>query len=234
LFLEQWIPHDFSNQSIEANESEEKQLDLSQNRFGDWARAPRAWGYYHPHHDDYQSEGGCRRKIFRCLNIGTRIRCITRAEVEKAYEQAKKSGKPVVVAVTNHDFREMAEDTEWLKAEFDRASTIYGIPWRSATIDDTFLNTSARSATCDWEIESSSAQKRLVVRYSEPIFGPQPFLAIKLVNQIFHHVNFDIIEPFRQFSYVFDENTVVFEKVESIVLGTSDRWGNTLVTRVKG
>jgi hypothetical protein len=234
LFLEQWIPHDFSNLAIEGDNSTAGQLDLADHRFGDWSRAPTQWGYYHPHHDDYQSSGACRRRIFRCLNIGTRHRCITEDEVRKAFELAKATGESVLVAVTNHDFREMAPDVQWLKAVFDKLSIENSIPWKTCNITDTFSSWKKPPVECKWNLEREEKRVRLSISYSADIFGPQPFMALKLVNEIYHHVNFDIIKPFREFSYVFDENTVEFSKLESLVVGTNDKNGNVIITRIIG
>ncbi len=64
--LEQWIPFDLSNQSIENGGEQD---DVGGGRFGDWRRAPDNWGVYNPSHDDYQVPGNCRRYIGRCLNM---------------------------------------------------------------------------------------------------------------------------------------------------------------------
>lgn len=233
-FLEQWIPHDFSNQAIEGDQSTVGQLDLADHRFGDWSRAPSDWGWYHPHHDDYQRPGQCRRRIFRCLNIGTRHRCIDDAEVQRAFDQVQRTGQDVVVGVTNHDFRDMAPDVQWLKHAFDAASGRTGIPWRSASISDTFAPWRGEPCVSRWDLRSNGAGTRLHIEYSADTFGPQPFMAVKLFNEIYHHVNLDIIRPFREFSYVFDENTVSIDRVQSVVLGTNDRHGHVVVDRIKG
>jgi hypothetical protein len=233
-FLEQWIPHDFSNQSISQDTSTAGQLDLSEHRFGDWARAPDRWGWYHPHHDDYQSVGQCRRRIFRCLNIGTRHRCITESEIERAFNQVRTDGNDLIVGVTNHDFRDMEPDIRWLKETLDRATARTGIKWRSASISDTFTPWSGPPAGSTWSLDTNGGLVRLSIEYDADIFGPQPFMAVKLVNEVYHHVNLDIVRPFRRFTYVFDDNTVPIERVQSIVIGTSDRRGNVVVDRIKG
>ena len=72
-FLEQWIPFDYGNQSINLDEN---QPDLAYSRFGDWKGAPSDWSVYSPSIYDWRKKGDCKRKIARCLNIGTRIRNI--------------------------------------------------------------------------------------------------------------------------------------------------------------
>jgi hypothetical protein len=234
LFLEQWIPHDFSNQAISDDRSTAGQLDLDDHRFGDWARAPHEWGWYHPHHDDYQTRGNCRRRIFRCLNIGTRHRCISTQELRAAFEQARRLSQDVVVGVTNHDFRDMAPDVEWLKRELDVLAREFGLPWRSGSISDTFCPWRGDAVRSRWSVEAARNSARVRIEYDAEIFGPQPFMAVKLVNELYFHVNLDIVTPGRSFSYVFDDNTVPLARVESIVVGTNDRRGNVIVDRIKG
>ncbi len=56
--LEQFIPYDYANQSVELSETEKKQKDLTAGRFGDWRRSPSDWSEYHPSYEDYQSARG--------------------------------------------------------------------------------------------------------------------------------------------------------------------------------
>ena len=87
------------------------QFGLVGGRFGDWRRAPVTWEPYHPSADDYQVPGNCRRWIARCLNVGTRYRLL-RNETSDRHLQEAAEGKPVVLAITNHDFRDMEPDID--------------------------------------------------------------------------------------------------------------------------
>ena len=110
-FLEQFIPFDFSSQAMVQTEDDTAQFGLQGGRFGDWRRAAATWEPYHPAADDYQAPGTCRRWIARCLNVGTRYRLITERDVRQAFQEARE-GKPVVLSVTDHDFRDMGPDVE--------------------------------------------------------------------------------------------------------------------------
>ena len=114
-FLEQYIPFDFSSQAMLPDEQDAGQADIEGGRLGDWRRAPADWQPYHPAPDDYQVPGSCRRWIARCLNIGTRYRLLTERDVRQAFQEARE-GKPVVLAVTNHDFRDMRPDIESVRS----------------------------------------------------------------------------------------------------------------------
>lgn len=229
-FLEQWIPHDFSNQAIADDRTTAGQVDVDGHRFGDWRRAPTSWGWYHPHHDDHQRPGACRRRIFRCLNVGTRLRCITVSDIDAAFAQAATADAPVWLMVTNHDFRDMAPDVAWLKKHLDAASARAGLPWHIGNIDDTFAAWRAAPVSVRSEWQTHGGLTQLTLTYDAPIFGPQPYLGLRLTNELYRRDNFDIVEPFRRFTYCFDDNTIPIARVDDIVVGTNDRGGNAVVT----
>ncbi|MCH8923491.1 MAG: hypothetical protein IIA67_10135, partial [Planctomycetes bacterium] len=105
-FLEQYIPFDISNNAVQSKTEYEQQFDFSGGRYGDWRRAPQSWAPYHPAHDDYQTPGHCRRWIARCPNVGTRYYLLAEDDVRQAFEEARE-GQPVVMAFTDHDFRDL-------------------------------------------------------------------------------------------------------------------------------
>ena len=49
--------------------------------------------FYHPHHDDYQIKGNCRRWIGRVLNIKNRVESLDKKEVLKAFKRANDGKK---------------------------------------------------------------------------------------------------------------------------------------------
>ena len=113
-FLEQHIPFDLSSQAVAAVADDSAQSGLDDGRWGDWRRAPVTWEPYHPAHDDYQERGSCRRWIARCLNIGTRYRLLSEEHVRQAFAEAA-ADRPVVLAFTNHDFRDMRPDIDGVR-----------------------------------------------------------------------------------------------------------------------
>lgn len=232
-FLEQWIPFDFSNQAIELNELDKQQIDNSEGRFGDWRRARADWAPYNPSHDDYQTEGSCRRTIFRCLNIGTRMRLLNEEEVEKAFKRAD-SGLPTILAFTNHDFRDMKNDVENAYKMIIKAAERYP--------DVKWCNTGAKSAakkvlnlenkegidiTTSFEYEKDRV--KITVETSTDTFGPQPFLAIKTFDKKYFTDNFDFQIPRRKWSYTFDENSINFNSIDKIGIATNDLNGTTCI-----
>lgn len=227
--LEQYIPYDYSNQSIQLTECEMKQLDLSAGRFGDWRRAPADWSWYHPSHDDYQVPGHCRRVIFRCLNIGTRLRVITQKEVDKAFKRAQ-DGIDTVLAFCDHDFRNMSYDVE--------EAYQYIIEAKKKYPDVDWINTTASAAAkivldekqtpFDLKVKCMETDGRVRVDISSNIdsFGPQPFFAVKTKGGDYRVENLDVQKPNRAWSFVFDDDSIHPNDIVSIGIASNSQEGS--------
>ena len=228
--LEQWIPFDISNQAC-SNPGE--QSDLAGGRFGDWRRAPNEWTIYQPDHDDYQTPGNCRRYIGRCLNVGTRHRLLDESEVRRAFERARAHG-PTLMAFTDHDFRDIGPNVATVRNFLKKVSRDYP--------DVRFRYAEAREAMnrvifgdyappekniIKTRIEPSEDRQRhvLTVESSEPIFGPQPFLAFRTKAGAYYHDNFDFQEPFKKWTYTLDELTFPISSIDALSVATNDRKG---------
>lgn len=231
--LEQFVPFDFGNQAVPEAGDVEAQDDLARGRFGDWRRAPHDWSPYHPHHDDYQVPGACRRTVFRCLNVGTRLRLLDEDEVRRAFARADREG-PTVLAFTDHDFRDMRNDVAEVHALLRRvAGDFPEVRWRHAGAVE-----AARAALglelreplrLEARFERLASGVRMEVEANHDTFGPQPFLAVKTHDQRYATDNFDIQEPFRRWSYVFDEQTFRPASLERIAVAAADDAGTSAV-----
>jgi len=229
-FLEQWIPFDLSNQAFPEDEG---QADMLEGRFGDWRRAPEDWSIYQPAHDDYQIPGNCRRYIARCLNVGTRMRCINETEVRKAFDLADRDGASLM-GFTNHDFRDMQPDIELVQNLLSKVKGDYpDVKFKYCEVREAFNRvlfgdyTSTNRNILSGALEQTEveSQWKLTVEASENTFGPQPFLAVETKDGEFHHDNFDFQEHFRKWTYIFDEHTFPIETVKNIGVGTNDQRG---------
>ena len=226
--LEQYIPFDYGNQSVELTEDDLKQADLSGGRFGDWRRAPSTWEYYHPSHDDYQIPGHCNRIIFRCLNVGTRIRLMTQDEVDKAFIRAR-SGEDTILAFCDHDFRDMTYDVEDAYQLIKKSSERFP--------DVEWINSKARDAACsvlnlsreEMKIEAyfdPECSNRLIVKTNIDSFGSQPFLAVKTKGDRYINDNFDVQIPNRMWTYTFDVDSIRFDDIDKIGIATNSKVGS--------
>ena len=234
-FLEQFVPFDFASQSITESYEDEQQKDLNGGRFGDWRRAPITWCPYHPNHDDYQSEGNCRRWIARCLNVGTRLRLLTESDVRLAFEEATK-GKPVVLAFANHDFRDLRIDVDYVRELIFKVSQDYtNVPFLFSDPSNAMRDALKlpNVPSCDLKIKFESTLERTIMRVKTqtPTFGPQPYLAIKKNSGEYLHDNFDIQIPHYEWSYTFDEQTLNIKEIDSIGIAANNSIGVTSVLR---
>lgn len=236
--LEQFVPFDFGNQAMPADELVESQDDVANGRFGDWRRAVDDWSHYQPHHDDYQVVGACRRTIFRCLNVGTRFRLLDEGEVRRAFQRAA-GDETTVLAFTNHDFRDMRPDVQEVHALVSKVAEEFPqVRWRNSGALMAARAALELEPTAPLELtaefERGDGSLRMELRSSHPIFGPQPFLAVKSHDQRYLHDNLDIQEPFRRWSYVFDEQSFRPAAIETIGVAAADAAGQVAVALYTG
>lgn len=231
--LEQFVPFDFGNQSMPRDALAESQADVANGRFGDWRRAVNDWSPYRPHHDDYQVSGSCRRTVFRCLNVGTRYRLLDEEEVRRAFTRAA-GGQPTVLAFTDHDFRDMRPDVEHVHAMVARtASEFPDVRWRNSGALEAARAALGLAVPEPLELtvrfEEGRGSLRMEVGANRPIFGPQPFLAVKSHDLRYDHDNLDIQVPFLRWTYVFDEQSFRPAAIDTIGLAAADAAGDVAV-----
>lgn len=229
-FLEQWIPYDYANQ---AGSQEDNQPDLAGGRFGDWRRAPHSWTGYHPHHDDYQSVGHCRRWIFRCMNMGTRIRILTPDHVDHAFGEARNKGS-AILAFANHDYRDIRPDVNQVremlttvKKRYPNVNMRYAGALSAARLHTQHMEPHELEPL---QLQAEVKDNVLSVTVSRgKLFGPQPFLALKTKQGQYRHDNFDVQEPGRHYTYTFDAQTIDPGELATIGIASAGRDGSTAV-----
>jgi hypothetical protein len=221
-FLEQWIPFDFANQSYDFDDG---QNDLINGRFGDWRRASKSWTGYNPSHRDYQVEGLCNRKIFRCLNVGTRFNNLTVEHVKEAFIDAQISGQSVL-AFADHDYRDIRPDILYVQELLSKVKDNFPdvkIKYSGANYAAALFNNAEEKL----KLISKIKDDQLIVEVvSGALFGPQPFLAIKTKCGQYFHDNFDVIVPDKKFSYCFDSHTLSLDSVSVIGVASAGVSGN--------
>jgi hypothetical protein len=240
-FLEQYVPFDFTNTAMEDSAELDDMADLAHGRFGDWRRAPRDWGVYNPSHDDYQVAGNCRRYIARALNILSRFANLEQAEVDKAFHQAD-DGRPALLAIATHDFRDLAPEAEALSAMLaDAAKRFPDVRFRYSEAVDAMRAVAHGGATGD-ALELNIALERdgggtpvyaRIETVRGQVFGPQPFLAIETRSGRVLHDNLDFGLDGRSWRYALDLETVPGDDLAAIGVGAADRFGNTSVDVVR-
>ena len=235
-FLEQWIPFDYGNQAIAGEANDPKQNDVSAGRLGDWRRAINDWSPYKPSHDDYQIAGNCNRTIFRCLNVGTRFKLLDEQEVRRAFARAH-AGKDTILAFTNHDFRDMRNDVEYVHKLVSKVAKDYPeVIWQHSGAKEAaqqVLELKKKDFRLSAKITKLANGLHLDVKANYPSFGPQPFLAVKTKDKRYLSDNFDLQTPKRHWTYVFDQDSIMPDSIDSIGIASNDQNGNTFVINLK-
>ena len=228
-FLEQWIPFDYANQF---NKSVNSQPDLNLGRFGDWRRSSSTWRGYHPSHTDYQVSGNCNRRIFRCLNVGTRFNELEESHVVEAFVEAQSKGK-AILAFSNHDYRDIRPGVLKVKKMLKKIKKRFldiKIKYSGAENAARKILIQENGTIKKPNIEIFIKENRLIAKsIGGKLFGPQPFLSIKTKTNHYYHDNFDFQKPCKEWSYTFDDQTINLNKVKSIGVASAGMQGHKTV-----
>jgi hypothetical protein len=231
-FLEQWIPFDYGSHRLDR---ETNQIDLAAARFGDWRRAPKSWLPYHPSHDDYQTAGHCRRWISRCLAMESRVGDINQEDVDLAFEEAIEHGASIL-SFANHDYRDMRPEIHKVWTLIKNSSEKYpDVVFKHVNAIEAMRAVaglgSLEAPEFDVRIERHKSYVKLHVKAKNPIFGPQPYLALKSRGNTYHWQNFDFEGP-QYWSFTFDFYTFQWEQVEAIGVASNTASGVTEVVNI--
>ena len=175
LWLEQFIPFDFSNRAHADDPG-------GPGAMWDWRHAPADWSPYHPDHDDYRRAGGMRRAIFRAVDIDS-ARCRLEADdVARAFARTA-AGTTTVLAYSNHDRRDMRPEIARASALIRGVAARYpDVGWRYATAPEAArvaLGRPSPAADLPLDLALRAEGGRLWIESSRPLFGPMPFLAVE-------------------------------------------------------
>ena len=136
------------------------------------------------------------------------------------------------MSFTNHDYRDMQQDIIEVFKKIKLISQKYPnvkFKWseaREAMRESLKLKNYKKSG-----ISQKLLGNILHIKFNEPIFGPQPYLAIKTKSGEYFHDNLDIQKPFFEWSYTFDDQTIPLNNIETIGWAANDKFGRTYVSR---
>jgi hypothetical protein len=223
LFLEQWMPFDFANQFCEEVQS---QPDAHNGRFGNWSRASASWRGYNPSHDDYQISGGCKRTIFRCLNVGTRLRLLKENHVREAFNEANEFGSSII-SFADHDWRDIRPDVEYVRALLAKVKQDFpDVKIKYSGAQEAAIQHLGFAQKDPLLFDAYFNEKQLIIELkSGQLFGPQPFLAIETKEGSYYTDNFDELEHDHKWSYIFDDMTLPVSALKRVGVGSAGRYG---------
>src|SRR5690606_4859280 len=162
----------------------------------------------------------------------------------------------VVLAVTNHDFRDMRPDIDGVRDLLVRVGREFpGVPFlfsEALTAMREALQLPAQPA-CELAVTLSRtgpsmptrelrapappsrtgpSSHTLEIRSQVPTFGPQPWLALRTTAGTYHHDNLDTDEPFHRWRYVLDDETYPLGALDAIGVAANNAYGTTTVVNV--
>jgi hypothetical protein len=215
-WLERWIPFDFSNRA--------PFVDDTANKIYDWHKAPSDWSIYHPATSDYQKRGSMKRWVARSIEAQDRRRFNER-EVEKAFLRAQ-GGKDTILSFFGHEYKGLFDDFEYGFDLIRGVSSRYPqVKVRNATALEAMQKCVARESQ-PLILRTRLKNNVLEVLSNKKIFSPQPFLAVKDINNAYFRAD---LEKKGKNAWTFRFNK---KKVESIGVGASDSEGHTFVAKI--
>jgi hypothetical protein len=231
-WLEQWIPFDVANQAMDNNDTLEIEEAAGRipGRHGDWRGATTDWNIYQPSLYDFRKSGNLKRWIARCLNMNSRHSNISQQEIRGAFEKAR-NGEDVFLSYTNHDFRDMIEETELVFHDIKTVSTDFPdvkFLWANAVEAFRKVLKLPKSPAPKFKIDLNETRLRLNLEYGT-IWGVQPFLALKTHDNRYFHDNF-ILDGNNQWTYPFDKNSMELNSLDKVAFACNDVIGNTSLT----
>lgn len=229
IFLEQWIPFDFSNHSLKKGNKK------TSSRFGNWKNADNTWTPYHPDFYDYQKKGNCKRLIARSLPIYSRDYSISEKDIEDAFNEANLKGK-AILSFFGHDFRDMEQEVILVKNKIEKIRKKY------PKIIIKFLNAVHAIRKIEnlknkpFKLNASikiykGLYPKLIIKSNNEIFGMQPFLSLKYKNKyIWQNLDY---ESKNTWSYSFDEHNLLLKDVKKLSIAANSKFGKTIILKFK-
>jgi len=142
------------------------------------------------------------------------------------------------MGVVSHDFRNIAQEVEIVAGKITEASQKYPQvkfrfcesleAFRSAIYGQNYKQ--ADAFKLELSLRGDERRRILNVETSKgSVFGPQPFLAVKLKSNRFIHDNFDFDISLQKWSYTFDCNSIRADDLSAVGVAANDQYGNTFI-----
>ena len=158
---------------------------------------------------------------------------ITQDEVDKAFKRAA-DGQPTILSFTNHDFRDMEPEIEKMRRYISNSAKKF--PKTPFYFSDaihamqSILELTPEKPELSAEIQPSSINglHTLHIRAGRQLFGPQPYLALKLKDGRYCWENLDV-QSDNHWSFTFDQNHADMNMVEKIGVAANSASGTAEV-----
>jgi hypothetical protein len=146
--------------------------------------------------------------------------------MDQAFREAGE-GRPVVLSFADLDYRDMRVDIGYVRDLIRNSARRFpDVSFWYCEARDAMRRALRLPAQDPCRITLEREGDLLSIRSDSPTFGPQPFFAVKTRSGEFYTDNLDIQQPFREWTYTFDEQTFPPRALEAAGIGTCDPTGN--------
>ena len=174
-----------------------------------------------------------KRWVFRCLNIGSRHNNIGNTEVEEAFNQASESGH-AVLAVTNHDYRDMAKDVLYMVKTINSFKVKYpSVKVNFATASEAARKSLGLDNLTEPIVEITLEDNLISIKLlAGELFCIQPYLALLTNNGDYLHDNLSNSIP-GEWTYLFSADFIELKQISIIAIAYVGMNGKSYIWKHK-
>jgi len=149
-------------------------------------------------------------------------------EIEKAFKRAD-TGKQTILAICNHDEREMRPYIDWFYKTLRLTQKKYpSVKIKNAGATDAMQSVLKLKTEKQLTITAEISYNKLIIKTNKECWGPQPYFCFKTKCGQYIWENLDFQEN-NCWTFTFDDDTIPLNKIEKIGIATNDRAGNSFV-----
>lgn len=187
-FLENYFPFELSNRHSKLLNWENIEADGRMTKdILKWDKAPDSWIPYRPDFNDHQLPGHMKHRMFRILDIKTRIITFPESEILKAFEEAN-AGNDCVITGYEHDFRDRSEAVQdiflapinKMRAKYPKVK-VFNTNMFDAALK---MYKTTEHSRFDFDVESKC--DHIQISSTAPLFNHSPFVAVKFQDKYLH------------------------------------------------
>lgn len=208
LWLERWIPFDFSS------------ISPVKREFCDWSRAPADWSPYRPSDADYQRPGAMKRLIARSLPVAAKggSGTLREEEIDKAFREAKEKGTALFSFHSHDYYKSIHDDFAVACGMVEKISRVYHMRWKFSNALEAIRHyVEPMSGDLSLRLERDGLRVRITSNHA--IFGEMPFVVFEYMNGEVRRV--DVAKDGAGWALTIPDD------VRCIAAGAADGYGNT-------
>lgn len=176
-WIDKWFPIDYTNRAP---------IDVP--GLVDWSTGVSDWSLYHPDPEDFRKPGAGRRRMVRCLDLATKYYVLPEEEIAKAFQQAE-NGKDAILAVFEHDYRDILPRIQEFQQRLDSVSADHpGVPWKYSAPVEAVRKYLTAGKPRALRMDASQNGNQVDIWSSSPLFQSLPWVALQTEDGEVTHV----------------------------------------------